>query len=69
MVGVGFAAVLGIVGFIMCSSQKGPHTDENRVQVRQRRAESNSVYEITKAIAEHGVHPARARGDIYRVNL
>ena len=63
IVGGVILTIVGIFLYIVCSS------NEHLAVIREQRAEDAANYAITKAIAEHGVHPAKASGDLYRIKL
>ena len=45
------------------------NANQHRGVIAEMRAENAANYAITKAIAEHGVHPAKASGELYKLRL
>jgi hypothetical protein len=60
--------VIGIV-FYLCKKMKAEEADANWERIREKHHDREKNYKTLMAIAEHGVHPDRANGNIYRIRL
>ena len=65
-----FLAIVILVGFLYCNQKmKNEEPTVDMERIREAKRDRNKNYAILNAIAEHGVHPDRANGKIYKINL
>jgi hypothetical protein len=60
---------VGVILYCLFFKAKNMETDFDYARIRELRAERDRSLKLVKAIAEHGVHPDRANGNIYRIRL
>lgn len=60
---------VGLVIWFLVSKKRNVDEEFDYARMRQTQIQRDRSYKLLKTIAEHGVHPARATGEIYRIKL
>lgn len=60
---------VGIILYCLVFKTKNQEMDFDYAKIKEKRAERERSLKLVRTIAEHGVHPERANGNIYRINL
>lgn len=61
--------VIGWIVYCLCIKLKSDEEEANWQRIREKHKDREKNYATLMAIAEHGVHPDRANGNIYKLKL